>query len=74
MVNHYANKLSIPIVKMLKKEFDDLDILNVITPRKVKVISIIKEFENGIYDHIMRNYALLRAGPDTSLVYLRATG
>ena len=63
MVNHYADKLSLPIIKILKKEFEDLDILNIVIPERINIMSVIKEFENGIYDHIMKDFALLRAGP-----------
>jgi hypothetical protein len=63
MINHYTDKLSLPIIKLLKKEFADLDVLNIIVPRKVSIMTVIKEFENGIYDYVRREYALVRAGP-----------
>jgi hypothetical protein len=63
MINHYANKLSIPVIKLLKKEFADLDILNIAIPVRINIMAIIKEFENGIFDYVRRDYALMRAGP-----------
>jgi hypothetical protein len=63
MVNHYADKLSLPVITLLRKEFADLDILNIVVPRKVNIMTVVKEFETGIYDYIMKDYALLRAGP-----------
>jgi hypothetical protein len=63
MVNHYSHKLSLPIIRILKKEFEDLDILNIVIPERINVMARIIEFETGIYDHIMKDFALLRAGP-----------
>jgi hypothetical protein len=63
MINHYSHKLSLPIIRILKKEFEDLDILNIVVPERVSVLGIIREFETGIYNHIMKDFALLRAGP-----------
>jgi hypothetical protein len=66
MINHYSNKLSMPIIKFLKKEFKDVDILNFVIPAKINVMARIREFEGGIYDHVMKDFALLRAGPHRS--------
>ena len=63
MINHYTDKLSLPVIRLLKKEFTDLDVLNIVVPRKINIMAIIKEFENGIYDYVRREYALVRAGP-----------
>jgi hypothetical protein len=63
MINHYIDKLSLPIIKRLKKEFVDLDVLNIVVPQKINIMAMVREFENGIYDYVRREYALVRAGP-----------
>ena len=63
VVTHYSNKLSIPVIKILKREFSDLDILNIVIPAKVNIMAIIREFENTAYDYVKREYNLVRAGP-----------
>jgi hypothetical protein len=63
MVNHYYGKLSLPVIKLLKKEFADLDVLNIVIPIRVTITTKIIEFANSKYDNIMKDYALLRAGP-----------
>jgi hypothetical protein len=62
MVNHYSNKLSLPMLKQLKKEFVDRDILNVI-PARNSIIVTLREFEDSIYSYVKREYNLVRAGP-----------
>lgn len=63
MVNHYSNKLSLPMIKLLKKEFKDKDVFNIIIPAKPSVMAILKGFEDSIYDYVRREYNLVRAGP-----------
>ena len=63
MINHYSHKLSLPIIKILKHEFADKDVLNIVMPAKINVMAIIREFGNGIYEYANREYNLVRAGP-----------
>jgi hypothetical protein len=63
MINHYSHKLSLPIISILKKEFVDRDVINLFIPVKLKIMERVKEVENGIRDHVRREFALLRAGP-----------
>jgi hypothetical protein len=63
MINHYSHKLSIPIIRFLKKEFSDKDIFNIVMPAKVNVMAILRGFEDSIYRYAVREFALVRAGP-----------
>ena len=63
MINHYSRKLSLPIIQFLKEEFSDRDYLNVAQASKPSLLAIVREFENGVYDHVRKEFALLRAGP-----------
>lgn len=63
MINHYSDKLSLPIIQFLKKEFADRDYLNIVIPVKVRFTAIIKNIEFNVKDHIDKNINLVRAGP-----------
>jgi hypothetical protein len=63
MVNHYAGKLSIPVIRLLKKEFADRDILNIMMPVRVHLLAMVRDIESGIIDHVRRQFSLMRAGP-----------
>lgn len=63
MINHYSGRLSIPIIQLLKKEFSEIDILNLVVPAKINIMAIVREFENGITNHIRQEFNLMRAGP-----------
>lgn len=63
MVNHYSHQLSLPVIQLLKREFADIDVLNIVIPAKVSVMAVVKEFENGIYDYVRKEFNLMRAGP-----------
>jgi hypothetical protein len=62
MINHYSGSLSLAIIKILKKEFADLDILNIVIP-KHSLVTIVRQFERGIFDHVRKEFHLMRAGP-----------
>ena len=63
MINHYSNKLSLPIIQYLKKELSDRDILNIVIPARISIMTVVREFENGIIDHVRKEFNLMRAGP-----------
>jgi predicted DNA-binding protein YlxM (UPF0122 family) len=63
MINHYSNKLSIPVIRLLKKEFADKDILNVVISVYHNLMGIIRDVESGIIDHVRKQFSLMRAGP-----------
>ena len=63
MINHYSHQLSLPIIQLLKREFVDIDILNIVMPARISLLAIVKEFENGIFDHVRKEFNLMRAGP-----------
>jgi hypothetical protein len=63
MANHYAGKLSIPVIRLLKKEFADRDILNIIMPIRINLLAVVRDIESGIIDHVRRQFSLMRAGP-----------
>ena len=63
MINHYANKLSLPMIQLLKKEFVDRDILNLIVPAKATIKVKVRNIEDSIYDYVKREFNLVRAGP-----------
>jgi hypothetical protein len=65
MVNHYAHKLSLPMVRLLEKQFPDKDILNLIVPVKATVKVKVRNIEDSIYDYVKREFNLVRAGPNT---------
>jgi hypothetical protein len=62
MVNHYSHKLSLPVIKLLQKEFKDKDVFNII-PAKPSIVTVLRGFEDSIYDYVRREYNLVRAGP-----------
>lgn len=63
MINHYSNRLSIPIIRILKQEFTDKDILNIVIPARINIMAVVRNFEEGAYDYIRREFNLVRAGP-----------
>ena len=63
MINHYSHKLSLPVIQLLKKEFTDIDVLNIVMPARISLMTVVKEFENGIFDHVRKEFNLMRAGP-----------
>lgn len=63
LINHYSNKLSLPIIKLLQKEFVDRDVINIVVPVKISLMTVIREFETGIIDHVRKEFNLMRAGP-----------
>jgi hypothetical protein len=63
MVNHYSNKLLLPVIKFLKKEFADRDYLNIAIPIKVNAMVILRNIESGIRDYVRKEFNLVRAGP-----------
>ena len=63
MINHYSNKLSLPIIQYLKKELSDRDILNIVIPARISIMTVVREFENGVIDHVRKEFNLMRAGP-----------
>jgi hypothetical protein len=65
MINHYSNKLSLPVIKFLKKDFADRDYLNIAVPAKIGFMAIVRSIESGIRDHVRKEFSLVRAGPYT---------
>lgn len=63
MVTHYADKLTLPMIHILKKQFPDRDILNLIVPAKITIKVKIRNIEDSIYDYVKRESNLVRAGP-----------
>ena len=63
VINHYSNRLSMPVIKLLKKEFADRDILNLLIPERTPLLNIVRDYKHGIIDHVRKQFSLMRAGP-----------
>lgn len=63
VINHYANQLTLPVIRILKEEFADKDLLNITIPAKVNIMAVVREFENSAFEYIAREFNLVRAGP-----------
>lgn len=67
VVNHYANRLTLPLLKLLKEEYGDLDFNSLIVSLPVRIKVRVRELENGIVSYVRSQFDLMRAGPDTCI-------
>lgn len=63
-LNHYSNKISLPTLILLKKEFKDKDIYNLFVPIRMKIQERLLNIDARVYDFVTREFNLLRASPN----------
>jgi hypothetical protein len=64
VINHYSNKISLPMITLLKREFADKDVYNLIIPIRIKIQMRLSRIETDVYDFVTREFNLLRASPN----------
>ena len=72
VINHYSDKLSVPVIKILRKELTEMEILNLLISERVPLSKMIRDVEHGIIDHVRKQFSLMRAGPEWSPIRLVA--